>query len=183
MPRISLRLSDAMTNRKQNEIKEIMSEEDAHYFANYFKKLGWHKPLSQFEAYIVEAEQGVRTNLVAQVDGAPVGYVTILWESDHPYFQERHIPEIKDLNVFPAERGQGFGKALLQAAEKCVFERSKIVGLGVGLTRDYAVAQILYVQQGYIPNGEGATSYHAPIQYGESCQIDDDLVLWMVKHV
>ena len=164
-------------------ISQFMHQEDAQYFADYFKKLGWHKPLSQFEAYIAEAEYRIRTNLVAKSNGLPVGYLTILWESDHPYFQERHIPEIKDLNVFPDERGKGFGKALLQAAEKCVFERSKIVGLGVGLTRDYAVAQILYVKQGYIPNGEGATSYHAPLEYGKTCQIDDDLILWMVKHV
>ena len=164
-------------------ISQFMHQEDAHYFADYFKKLGWHKPLSQFEAYIAEAKQGIRTNLVAKSKGLPVGYLTILWASDHPYFQERNIPEIKDLNVFPAERGNGFGKALLQAAEKCVFESSKIVGLGVGLTRDYAVAQILYVKQGYIPNGEGATSYHAPLEYGKTCQVDDDLVLWMVKHV
>ncbi|MCX7123077.1 MAG: GNAT family N-acetyltransferase [Gammaproteobacteria bacterium] len=164
-------------------IEYHMTQEDAQYFADYFKKLGWHKPLSQLEAYIAEAQQGIRTNLVAKSNGLPVGYLTILWESDHLYFQERHIPEIKDLNVFPAERGKGFGKALLQAAEKYVFERSKTVGLGVGLTRDYAVAQILYVKQGYIPNGEGATSYHAPLEYGKTCQVDDDLVLWMVKHV
>ncbi|MCX7122758.1 MAG: GNAT family N-acetyltransferase, partial [Gammaproteobacteria bacterium] len=138
-----------------NVIKYDMTEEDARFFADYFKKLGWHKPLSQFEAYIAEAEQGIRTNLVAISNELPVGYLTILWESDHPYFQERHIPEVKDLNVFPAERGKGFGKALLQAAEKCVFERSKTVGLGVGLTFDYGVAQMLYVKQGYIPNGEG----------------------------
>ncbi len=164
-------------------ISQFMHREDAHYFADYFKKLGWHKPLSQFEAYVAEAEHGIRTNLVAKSNGLPVGYLTILWESDHLYFQERHIPEIKDLNVFPTERGKGFGKALLQAAEKCIFERSKVVGLGVGLTRDYAVAQILYVKQGYVPNGEGTTSYHLPLEYGKTCQIDDDLVLWMVKEL
>lgn len=158
-----------------------MTQKDAQFFDDYFKKLGWHKPLSQFETYIQEAGQGIRTNLVGQSNGLPIGYVTILWESDHPYFQEHGIPEIKDLNVFPSERGKGFGKALLQAAERCVFERSKTAGLGVGLTRDYAVAQMLYVKQGYTPNGEGATSYHAPLEYGKTCQIDDDLVLWMVK--
>ena len=164
------------------KIEDEITQEDAQFFADYFKKLGWHKPLSQFEDYIAEAAKGIRTNLVAKVNDIPVGYLTILWESDHPYFQAHNIPEIKDLNVFPDERGKGFGKALLQAAEKYVFERSKIVGLGVGLTRDYAVAQILYVKQGYVPNGEGATSYHAPLEYGKACTIDDDLVLWMVKH-
>ena len=165
------------------KIKNEITQKDAQFFADYFKKLGWHKPLSQFEDYITEAAQGMRTNLVAKVNNIPVGYLTILWESDHPYFRARNIPEIKDLNIFPDERGKGFGKALLQAAEKCVFERSKIVGLGVGLTRDYAVAQMLYVKQGYVPNGEGATSYHAPLEYGKTCTIDDDLVLWMVKRV
>lgn len=76
-------------------------------YADYFKKLGWHKPLSQFLTYIDEEIQGIRTNFVGAYKGVPTGYITILWESDHPYFSEHHIPEIKDLNVFPEHRNHG----------------------------------------------------------------------------
>lgn len=56
-----------------------MTAGDAQFLADYFKKLGWNKPLSQFEAYIQEAQNGLRTNLVAKWKDLPVGYVTILW--------------------------------------------------------------------------------------------------------
>ncbi|MCX7123539.1 MAG: hypothetical protein NTV32_07770 [Gammaproteobacteria bacterium] len=60
-------------------ILHLMTAGDAQFLADYFKKLGWNKPLSQFEAYIQEAQNGLRTNLVAKWKDLPVGYVTILW--------------------------------------------------------------------------------------------------------
>jgi len=37
------------------------------------------------------------------------------------------------------------------------------------------------IKRGYIPNGEGATSYHQPLEYGKPAIADDDLVLWFTK--
>ena len=71
--------------------------QDAETLADYFKNIGWHKPLSGFITYLQEAELGLRKNIVAKNSaGQILGYVTVLWESDHPYFQEGKIPEIKD---------------------------------------------------------------------------------------
>jgi len=159
--------------------------QDAQALADYFKKLGWHKPLSGFLTYLQEAELGLRKNIVAKNSaGQILGYVTVLWESDHPYFQERKIPEIKDLNVLPEFQKQGFGKALLRAAEQEIYKKlgsNQTIGIGVGILKDYGPAQKLYIQEGYIPNAEGVTVNHQVLDYGHTGSVDDDWVLWMVK--
>jgi chloramphenicol 3-O phosphotransferase len=159
--------------------------QDAEKLATSFKKIGWHKPLAGFLTYIKEAETGLRKNIVAKnLEGEVFGYVTVLWESDHPYFQERQIPEIKDLNVLPEFQKQGFGRALLNAAEQAIYQKlgpDQTIGIGVGILKDYGPAQRLYIQEGYIPNGEGVTVNHQALNYGHTGTADDDWVLWMLK--
>jgi hypothetical protein len=53
----------------------------------------------------------------------------------------------------------------------------------VGLTADYGPAQRLYIRQGYIPNGEGATQNHQALKYGDTITVNDDTVLWMTKEL
>ena len=158
---------------------------DAEILAGYFKEIGWHKPISGFLTYLQEAEMGLRKNIVAKsLEGEVFGYVTILWESDHPYFQERQIPEIKDLNVLPKFQKQGFGRALLRAAEQDIYQKlgpDQTIGIGVGILKDYGPAQYMYVQEGYIPNAEGVTVNHQALNYGDTKPADDDWVLWMIK--
>jgi GNAT superfamily N-acetyltransferase len=48
---------------------------------------------------------------------------------------------VNDLNVLPDFRNQGIGNALLDAIESTARDRSEVVGLGVGLYRDYGAAQ------------------------------------------
>jgi len=159
--------------------------QDAETLADYFKKLGWHKPLSGLLTYLEEAELGLRKNIVSKNSaGQILGYVTVLWESDHPYFQERKIPEIKDLNVLPEFQKQGFGRALLRAAEQEIYKKlgpDQTIGIGVGILKDYGPAQRLYIQEGYVPNAEGVMVNHQNLNYGYTGSVDDDWVLWMVK--
>lgn len=146
-----------------------------------FSQIGWNKPVSLFEHYLTEEKEKKRSVFIAKRDGAFVGYVTILWQSEHVFFQQRQIPEIKDLNVLLPQQGHGFGKALLQHAEQEVAKRAAFVGLGVGLTADYGVAQRLYITQGYFPTGEGVTHHEKPLAYGDSLSVDDDTILWLMK--
>ncbi|MBN9287892.1 MAG: hypothetical protein BGO43_00095 [Gammaproteobacteria bacterium 39-13] len=155
--------------------------EDGVSLSHLFKLIGWEKPLSLFQAYLQEQQEGKRNAYVAKLDNITVGYITIQWQSEYLYFQKRGIPEIKDLNVLPAYHLQGFGKALLSYAEEKVRQRTTLVGIGVGLTKDYGAAQILYVKQGYIPNGEGITHHYQMLRYGDNVKIDDDTVLWLTK--
>ena len=109
------------------------------------------------------------------------GYVTLKWESHYLPFKKQVIPEIVDLNVLPAFRNQGIGSKLLDEAERSAFERSNIVGIGVGLYPDYGSAQRLYVKRGYIPDGRGVTYKYQPIPPGETVCLDDDLIFWFTK--
>ncbi len=168
-----------------NILLSDLNLQDAEILADYFKKLGWHKPLSGFLTYLQEAELGLRKNIVAKnSENKILGYVTVLWESDHPYFQERAIPEIKDLNVLPEFRKQGFGRALLKASEQAIYQKlgpNQTIGIGVGILKDYGPAQKLYIQEGYVPNAEGVMVNHQILNYGHTESVDDDWVLWMTK--
>ncbi|TDW15635.1 GNAT family N-acetyltransferase [Kribbella kalugense] len=141
--------------------------------------LGWDKPESQYVRYLAEQEAGTRDVLVATVDGAYVGYVTVYWVS--PYFET--IPEISDFNVLPSYRRRGIGSALMDAAEAKVAERSAVVGIGVGLYADYGSAQRMYVRRGYIPDGRGVLYKLEQVPPGETVRIDDDAILMFTKRL
>ena len=73
--------------------------------------------------------------------GQILGYVTLKLHSEYWPFQKKNIPEIKDLNVLLLYRRQGVGSALIEIAENKSREYGQWVGIGVGLTADYAEAQ------------------------------------------
>lgn len=148
-----------------------------------FDQLGWNKPASLFEGYHADMVAGRRLVFVAWLDGEFAGYVTLLWESWYPFFREQGIPEIVDLNVLPHLRNQGIGSLLLDIAEQHACKKSLKVGLGVGLLKDYGAAQRLYMKRGYLPDGKGISYACEPVGYGQQVCADDDLLLWLVKHL
>ena len=155
---------------------------DIEEMAASFGQIGWSsKGLPLFQQYLLEHGDGLRTVLVARVDGTFAGYVTILWRSSYPLFAQEGIPEISDLNVLPRFRRQGVGSLLMSKAEGLIAVRSTAVGIGVGLHEDYGAAQRLYVRRGYVPDGHGITTRHSRVTVGESVVADDDLVLWFTK--
>lgn len=147
----------------------------AHAFKN------WPKHQSLFETYYDEQRNHKRYIWVALINENPVGYVTLKWQSDYKPFQEKNIPEINDLNVLSNYRNQGIGSQLLKTAESAAFDKSNIVGLGVGLYSDYGAAQQLYFRKGYIPDGAGITYDNTPVKPGKSVIVDDELLLWLIK--
>lgn len=160
---------------------EKLVASDTVEIAAAFAKLGWNKPVSQYEMYLLEQTAGERVVVVARWDGAFVGYVTVLWRSHYPPFAQEGIPEIADFNVLPDWRRRGIGTALLDEVEHLVLERSPVVGIGVGMTADYGAAQRLYVQRGYLPDGRGLHYENHPVVYGTPVPVDDDLVLYFTK--
>lgn len=156
-------------------------EADAMAFEEAFSAIGWSKPRKQFEAYLAEQSAGPRWISVAEIEGAPVGYVTVVWSSPDPTFHEAGIPEIMDLNVLPAVRRLGIGTSLMAEAERAAGERSAEVGLRVGLHQGYGSAQRLYVRLGYVPDGSGAISGHEVLREGEVVTLDDDATLRLRK--
>jgi hypothetical protein len=80
------------------EIRNIRIE-DCGMIAKSFTLQNWNKSIEQFKTYFIEQEENKRVVLVASINGEFAGYLTILWQSEYPYFIENKIPEIKDLNV------------------------------------------------------------------------------------
>lgn len=160
-----------------------MQGSDAPDLEASFASMGWSKPRSQFDRYLEEQASGERWTCVAEIDGAPVGYVTVVWSSDDPFFKSRSIPEIVDLNVLPGFRERGVASAMLDSAEEVVAETGRVVGLGVGLHPGYGAAQRLYVRRGYLPDGSGALANGEQISEGATIVLDDEVTLRMLKRL
>lgn len=138
------------------------------------------KPASTFEQYLQENDRKV---WVAYYEVVVAGYITLKLNSKYPYFAANHIPEIMDLNVIPTYRNKGIATKLLDIAEEEAAKTTSIIGLGVGLYKDYGSAQKLYIKRGYMPDGNGITYDYKQITPGSMVCLDDDLVLWMTKRI
>ena len=165
---------------RQIEYKPLF-QSDISSIVSAFEQCSWSKPASIFKQYLREQDTKERLIWVAHKEEDILGYITLKWHSEYPYFKEHNTPEIKDLNVLPNFRNRGIGSALLDIAEKAAFEHSDKIGIGVGLYPDYGSAQRLYVKRGYIPDGKGITYEHKTVLTGKTTILDDELILWMVK--
>jgi GNAT superfamily N-acetyltransferase len=143
--------------------------------------LGWNKPISLYQRYLLEQEQNQRTVFIALLEGLFAGYLTIVWQPDYPPFGTKKIPEIQDFNVLPQFRRRGIGTCLMDTAEQLVANHSPTVGIGVGMTADYGAAQRMYILRGYIPDGHGLVSNNKFLKYGEMVEVDHDLNLHLIK--
>ena len=165
---------------KNIEIRNL-TERDCEIISKSFSTQGWNKPTSQYQDYLAESKQGKRVVLVAEKDSTFAGYITIIWESYNESFRLSNIPEIVDLNVLKKYQRQGIGQLLLNEAEKIISTRSKIAGIGFGITPDYGPAHILYIKSGYIPNGQGICRNGLSIKYGDTIRVDDTLAIYLIK--
>lgn len=156
-------------------------KEDCRKINDAFKQQGWDKPISQFEKYCEYQKSGERDVIVAEYDGEFAGYLTIKWQSDYQPFREKGIPEIVDFNVLKKYQRNGIGTLLMDEAEKRIKNISEYAGIGFGVYKDYGAAQILYINRGYKPDGNGINKNSIPIEYGETITIDDSIVFSLLK--
>ena len=157
-----------------------MQESDIKDLSRGFISQGWPSRGEVLARYFLEQESGEREVLVAGIDGAVAGYITILPSAKHGPFAEVY-PELSDFNVFEPFRNQGVGNQLLEEAEKRVKLISDKVTLGVGLHSGYGPAQRLYIRRGYIPDGTGVWYRNQPLEMNDTIQNNDDLVLYLSK--
>ena len=146
-----------------------------------FAAFGWSKPASQYARYLAEQERGEREVIVAFLDNAFAGYLTVVWRSGYAPFRAAAIPEIVDFNVLPHLRRQGIGSRLMDRAEQRIAARSPVAGIGVGLDHAYGAAQRLYVKRGCIPDGRGLVWHGQPAPPGGAVTVDDGLALYFTK--
>ena len=157
-----------------------MQESDIKDLSRGFISQGWPSRGEVLARYFLEQESGEREVLVAEIDGAVAGYVTILPSAKHGPFAEVY-PELSDFNVFEPFRNQGVGNQLLEEAEKRVKLISDKVTLGVGLHSGYGPAQRLYIKRGYIPDGSGVWYRNQPLEMNAVCEDIGELVLYLSK--
>ena len=69
----------------------------------------------------------------------------------------------------------------MDAAEDRIATRAPIVGIGVGMTSDYAAAHLLYLNRGYLPDGNGISWKGNVCQYGDQVVVDDGLAIYFTK--
>lgn len=157
-----------------------MIKSDIESLSHGFMNQGWPGREEILARYFLEQESGEREVLVAEIDGAVAGYVTILPSAKHGPFAAVY-PELSDFNVFKPFRNQGIGSQLLEEAENRVKFFSDKVTLGVGLHSGYGPAQRLYIRRGYIPDGTGVWYRNQPLEMNATIQNNDDLVLYLSK--
>jgi len=162
-------------------IIRLFEARDIPQIAKAFDEIGWNKPASQYERYLLEQQSKTRVVFVALVKEKFAGYLTIRWSSNYEPFRANNIPEIVDFNVLPKFRRMGIGTQLMDEAESEIAEVSQLAGIGVGMTSDYGDAQRLYIHRGYIPDGLGLHWRDHHVRFGEEVVVDDDLGLYLTK--
>ena len=129
-----------------------------------------------------EHSQKQRCVAIIEIDGVIAGYGSLLRRSSYSRFSEKRIPEIHALWVDAQHRKRGLGTQLIKHLEGVAGGiGAEIVGIGVGLYRDYGPAQKLYFDLGYRPDGFGVTYNYLPTVPGKSYPLDDDFILWLIK--
>ena len=159
-----------------------MIKSDIESLSHGFMNQGWSGREEILARYFLEQESGEREVLVAEVEGALAGYITILSCAKQGPFAEIY-PELSDFNVFEPFQNQGIGNLLLEEAEKRVRLISDKVTLGVGLHSGYGPAQRLYIKRGYIPDGTGVWYQNHQPAMNAVCEDIGELVLYLSKNL
>lgn len=136
----------------------------------------------KWEGYFSEHEKHLRVVCIALLEGVMIGYGSLVFRSEYPIFQKAGIPEIHDVWMDEAHRLKGYGEQIIKYLESAAKQRKfPLIGIGVGLYKDYGIAQRLYVKMGYVPDGNGLTYKFKPVIPANLYTIDDDLLLWFTK--
>ena len=159
-----------------------MIKSDIESLSHGFMNQGWPGREENLTRYFKEQESGEREVLVAEVEGAVAGYITILPDAKQGPFAGM-APELSDFNVFEPFQNQGIGNLLLEEAEKRVRLISDKVTLGVGLHSGYGPAQRLYIKRGYIPDGTGVWYQNHQPAMNAVCEDIGELVLYLSKNL
>ena len=159
-----------------------MQESDIKELSRGFISQGWPSREEILTRYFKEQESGEREVLVAEVEGALAGYITILPDAKQGPFAGM-APELSDFNVFEPFQNQGIGNLLLKEAENRVKLVSDKVTLGVGLHSGYGPAQRLYIKRGYIPDGTGVWYQNHQPAMNAVCEDIGELVLYLSKNL
>lgn len=159
-----------------------MQESDIKDLSRGFISQGWPSREEILTRYFKEQEGGEREVLIADLNSAVAGYITILPDAKQGPFAGI-APEFSDFNVFEPFQNQGIGNLLMEEAENRVKLFSDKVTLGVGLHSGYGPAQRLYIKRGYIPDGSGVWYRNQPLEMNAVCEDIGELILYLSKNL
>jgi len=144
--------------------------------------MGAAKDDGYFDKSLEFQQQGHRIVFIASVAGQDVGYGMLAWVPKYAFFRKLGIAEIQDLNVLSEYRRRGIASMMIEKCENLAREKGhEYIGIGVGLDASYGAAQQLYVQRGYVPDGNGVTYDRKTLVKGDFKPIDDDMSLMLIK--
>lgn len=134
------------------------------------------------EGYFEHAFAAGAVPVMAYESGELSGFALLNWHPRYSLYRKLDIPEIQDLNVIPARRRRGIARAIVEYCErKAKVKGCELMGIAVGLTKEYGPAQIMYIKMGYMPDGNGATYDREGVQANMTYTLDDDFALMLVK--
>jgi len=174
------------------EFYSTIGKKDEGYFAQLFEKDCVVLIAERPQDVIPRLDRGISEKDVQdpavkpQDDGAEriIAFGVLNFEPKYSVYQRLGIPEIQDLNVHPEYRQQGIATAMIEAFEQMTRDQGiEMIGISVGLTKDYGPAQRLYFKLGYMPDGNGVTYDREFVAHGQSKPVDDDLCLMMLKYL
>ncbi|MCM3633643.1 GNAT family N-acetyltransferase [Paenibacillus camelliae] len=165
-------------------IKQLSNHDEAKLLDYEFtQRYPWYRSGDYYERCLKENIENNRITLLAFYKGRAAGCCHLLFVSEYPSFQNENIPEINDLNVFPEYRRKGIASRLFDELESIASKKSKYVGLGVGLYRDYGNAQIMYSKRGYVMDGKGLSYNNTQVEPGQTVMVDDELLMYLIKEL
>jgi GNAT superfamily N-acetyltransferase len=168
-------------DRQDVLIRQMKEADQENLIKNYCSP--WHslkENVDFWKAAFKEQSLGIRTIYIIEKSEEILGYGSLLRKSEYPFFV--NVPEINSVWIVDKYRRSGFGTLLIQHLEELAKKEGfKMVGIGVGLYKDYGPAQKLYFQLGYKPDGHGITHNCHSVVKGKHYPIDDELILWLTK--
>ena len=134
-------------------------------------------PPTLFRQYQDEHTEGLRTVLVAEVDGRREGYLIIEWTSSHPLFRAEGIPEIAEMRFEDEPLPPAIAEALLGEAEKRASVAASAIGIAVSLIPENGPMPPLLIARGYLPDERGISWRGAYVDFGDHVVVDNRLAL------
>jgi len=168
-------------SKKTPEIR-VLAGNEAGLALDFLTRSGTAYGPDDIEKLEAGVTSGTWSFVMASVDGADVGCFYLNRAPKYHVYRALKLPELQDLRVLPGHRQQGIGRALVEFAENLAkTEGAEGLGISVGLTADYGPAQRLYVDMGYMPDGNGVTLDRHAIEKGQKIPMDDGVCLMLLK--
>jgi GNAT superfamily N-acetyltransferase len=110
------------------------------------------------------------------------GHITLQLQSEYPPFRKQNIPEIVDVWVQPESRRKKIAQQLLDIViDAAKQQNARAIGMGVGVTREYGAAHLMYSKNGFAPDGTGLWVQGAQAKENEKITLDPDAILMWIK--